>query len=429
MNPAGAILDLPLQIPVQGGRGEEVAFLDRAVSIAEYIRAEAVPVKGGDVAWFTPPPAEGRPRRALDPHLYSGTVGVVYFLAALNHLRGTAEYRDLALRGIAPLRRKIADLTADAERAAQNQVPVGGLVGVGSFIYGLVRAAKWLDEPAMIGDAQRAMRLLPPARIRGDDQLDVVRGCAGTILGLLALDEVAPGPNADGVTPMDLAWTCAEYLLGQRVSHDGGPRAWPCEGRAPRTGFAHGAAGTSYALLRMAERTGARELREAGLEGFAFERRLYDHEKRTWWDPPYDRFLQLHSWCFGAPGMALSRLVLLGSDADGAELRAELAETLDITATYPDEPVDHLCCGNLGRTEVLVSAARALGEPALLAPARGLALRAIQRAPGEEDFGLIPPGDVPVLRHSLWRGVAGIGYALLRLVDADGRLPSPLCME
>lgn len=402
-------------------------LVNRALSIAGYIRNEAVTANHGEAVWFTPPPAPGRLRRALDPHLYSGTMGVVYFLAALDHVRGTSEYRDLILRGTAPLRRKIVELAADAERAERNRVPVGGLVGIGSFIYGLVRVGQWLGDPTMLTDAHLATRLLTRERIQADDQLDVVRGCAGAILALLALDEVAPGPNAGGHTPLDLAWICADHLMERRVSHGDTPRAWPIEGRSPRTGFAHGAAGTGYALLRMFARTGAEPLRGAALEAFAFERRLYDAGRRTWWDPPYDRFLQLHSWCFGAPGMVLSRLQALGME-DGAELQAELAEALDITVTYHDEPVDHLCCGNLGRADILLSAARTLNCAELLDAARALAQRAIARAPTEEDFGLIPPGTVPVLRLSLFRGVAGIGYVLLRLAHPD-RLPSPLCME
>jgi lantibiotic modifying enzyme len=40
----------------------------------------------------------------------------------------------------------------------------------------------------------------------------------------------------------------------------------------------------------------------------------------------------------------------------------------------------------------------------------------------------MPPGTAPVLRLSLFRGVAGMGYTLVRL-SHPGRLPTPLAMQ
>lgn len=408
-------------------RSHATPLLDRARSIAAHIRQQAVGTPNGDVVWLLDPIGPDSRPATLDPHLYSGSVGVAFFLAAVDHVQGTSEYRELVLRSTAPLQRKIASLAEDAERVRRSRIPIGGLVGIGSFIYGLVRIGQWTSEPDLVDAAHQATRLLTPERLRSDDQLDLVRGCAGTLLALLTLDKATPGLNDDGHTPLDLAWTCAEHLLERRVGPAGTPRAWPCEGASPRTGVAHGASGISHALLRMFARTGAEPLRAAALEGFAFERRMYDASKRNWWDARYGRPLQLQSWCFGAPGVALMRLHALAT-VDDAELREDLAVALDITREHRNEPVDHVCCGNMGRADILASAALVLGEPALLDDARALAGRVLERAPTEAEFGLIPPGTAPLLRLSLFRGVAGIGYTLLRLTYPD-RLPSALSMQ
>lgn len=402
-------------------------LFQRALSIAAYLRRSAVATRGGDVVWLMPAVEEGGPRSPMDPHLYSGSTGVAYFLAALDHLRGTDEHRDTVVRAMAPLRRKIGELADDPARAAGSRAPIGGLVGMGAWIYGLVRIGEWTGERGMVDDALRASTLVTAGRIHADDQYDVTRGAAGALLAMLALDAAGAGAAEDGRTPLDVANACAGFLLEKRTSHEGSPRAWWVGNEPPRNGFAHGASGIACALLRLHERTGDPALREAALEGFAYERHLWDPAERNWWDPHYGRFLQLQSWCFGAPGTLLARLEALRT-ADTPEVRGDLADTLSRTAEYPDEPVDHFCCGNFGRAEILATAAEVLGDDSLLHAAREIAARSITRAPTDDDFGFMPPGTAPVLRLSLFRGLAGMAYALTRL-SHPGRLPTPLSMQ
>ncbi len=399
----------------------------RALSMAESLRRQAVGVRGGDAVWLMPPADAESPRSPMDPHLYSGSTGVAYFLAALDHVRGTDESREVILRTTAPLRRRINELADDPARAAAVRAPIGGLVGIGAWIYGLVRIGEWTGERGMVEDAHRASLLITPGRIAADDQYDVTRGAAGTLLAMLALDSAGAGAAADGRTPLDIAGACAAYLLEKRAPHEGSPRAWWVGNDPPRNGFAHGASGIACALLRLHERTGDPALRQAALEGFDYERHLWSPAERNWWDPHYDRFLQLQSWCFGAPGTLLARLEALRT-ADTPEVRADLADVLSRTVEYPDEPVDHFCCGNFGRAEILATAAEVLGDDSLLQAGRDIALRSITRAPGDDGFGFMPPGTAPVLRLSLFRGIAGMGYALTRLTH-PGRLPTPLTME
>jgi lantibiotic modifying enzyme len=402
--------------------------MDRALRIAESLRRQAVILRAtGDAVWLMDAFLPGEKRRPMDPHLYSGSTGVAYFLAALDHLRGTDENRDVVLRSTAPLRRRIGELAGDPARAAAVRAPVGGMVGIGAWIYGLVRIGGWLGERGMIDDARRASTLLTEARIAADDQLDVTRGAAGAILALLALDAADGGPAEDGRTPLEAARACAAHLLANRAAHEGSPRAWWVDGQPPRNGFAHGASGIATALLRLHERTGEPAYRDAALEGLEYERHLWDAAERNWWDPHYDRFLQLQSWCFGAPGTLLARLEALRTAAT-PEVRADLDDVLRLTAEYPDEPVDHFCCGNFGRAEILETAAEVLDAPELREAARAIALRAIARAPRDEDFGYMPPGTAPVLRHSLLRGVAGMGFAMARL-SRPGILPTPLTLQ
>ena len=78
-----------------------------------------------------------------------------------------------------------------------------------------------------------------------------------------------------------------------------------------------------------------------------------------------------------------------------------------------------VCCGEMGRAEVLLEAARYLNRPELEVLAR-------QRASCVA-AGLLPADERPFI-PGFFQGSAGIGYGLLRLIAPD-RLPSILLWE
>lgn len=397
-------------------------LLRRAAGIGAEVRAQAVERGDGSLTWMAPA-RDGAAARPLDPHLYGGTSGIALFLAALDHARGTTEHADAVRRAMAPLRRTLAGLRADPGRAASLRLPAGGVVGIGSWIYALLRIGTWLGDEAMLGDAHAATVLLTPARIAADEQLDVVKGAAGTILALLALDAADPSANADGETPLALAARCGAHLLARRVATPAGPRAWPCSPAGPLTGHAHGASGIGHALMRLFARTGDPALRLAALEGFAFERTLYLPGAGDWWDPRFERPHALNAWCYGAPGMALAR----AAARDDADASADLDTMLAIVRDRGDDAVDHLCCGTMGRADVLLTLSRELGDAGHAAAAHTLARRVLRHADRRGAFALLPGEAAQGSALGLFSGTAGIGYALLRL--ARPALPSLLCLD
>ena len=392
----------------------ESSFLAVAREIAARLRETSVRVKGGSVTWLSPEATAER-LVPLGPHLYDGTAGISLFLAAMESAQGDGDWGELSRQAIFPLRRRLGDLAAAPDRAGRVRLGIGGLSGLGAFIYTFVSVGQLLGEPALIQEAHGLLSLFTPERIAQDEHLDVVLGSAGAILALLALDRVSPGPGPDGRTPAEVASECAAHLLGKRISWTGGPRAWPPgPGQTPLSGLAHGAAGVCLALLRLYKRTGRADLWEAAREGLAFERSLYSPGQRNWRDMrvPEVRFLDM--WCHGAPGIALARLGALDV-ADDPAIRAEIAAALDRTRALPLSQEDHLCCGNLGRAEILARASQILDDPDLLVAARTIAGQVLERSRRQGGFGL-PHGSETV--PSLFKGIAGIGYSFLSLTTA-----------
>jgi len=355
----------------------------------------------------------------LGPDLYQGTSGIALFLAAFQHVTGDPAFAELAAAALTPVRRR---LRSPAAPALLDEGGIGGAVGAGALLYTLVRVAGWLDDPGWLEDAEIVARLLTPARIAGDSVLDLMGGAAGALLGLLAYYE-ATGATA----AREQAAQCGQHLLARQVASPAGPPAWPTLGGALLTGFSHGAAGIAYACLRLYARIPDPAYLDAARAGIAYEQAVFVPAAGNWPDlrlPVGAQPTFMNTWCHGAPGIGLGRIAGLPL-LDTPAIRAEIEAALQSTLASKLHGVDHLCCGNFGRIEVLLTAGRQLARPALVATAHEWAARLVARADQAGGFYFAPelPPDIAV--PGFFRGTAGVGYELLRLAYPD-QLPAVL---
>jgi lantibiotic modifying enzyme len=400
-----------------------------AVLVADHLWSHARRTPKGNVIWLDPASAlkPDQPVVPLGPHLYGGVTGVLLFLAALEHVTGGLGQREDLLQALRQVRRPLAQLASDPDGARQVPASLGGFAGLGAHIYSFLLLGRWLGMPELRDEAAAIAALITPERIAADEGLDVLGGCAGAVLALLHLDRATDGASHGGATPLERAVACGEHLLERRISVDGLPRAWPVNGQPPTCSFAHGATGIAYALLRLFERTGDRRFRDAAEEGLAFERHFYDPEQGNWRVPSSPEPSFITSWCHGAPGIALGRLRMLNL-FDGPEDLRELRGALEATARSPEAARDFLCCGDMGKADVLLDAYEVLAEDRFLAAAEGIAARVVAR--GHDAGGCyrwFAPGD-DRFSPSFFRGAAGVGYALLRLARPSS-LPCVLALE
>jgi type 2 lantibiotic biosynthesis protein LanM len=398
--------------------GEDAALLDGehalslASAIATSLRERAIPVTGG-FTWIHSEFRAAQERYLLlpvDHGLYSGCAGIALFLSMLARTAGDSAAAALALSALGPLRRK---LWSEGERLA-DVIGLGTSSGLGGLVYALVRCHELLLAPHLLEDSQRAASLITSERLAADRCLDVSGGTAGALLGLLSLYHTTRDPGA-----LERAAMCGAHLLKRRTAGKNGLRAW-CSGPAPiLAGFAHGAAGISYALLRLHQVIGDAALREAAEEAIACEDALYSAEAWEGWldlRPLSDgesRRPPMAGWCSGAPGIGLARLGTL-QVLDTSAVRRDIERTLVVTRWAGAAGVDTLCCGSLGRTELYATAARRLSRPELHAEARRHLASIVDRAAREGHWRLSPglPQDIYV--PGFFQGIAGIGYALLR---------------
>jgi type 2 lantibiotic biosynthesis protein LanM len=398
------------------------ALEETALAIAGQIARRALRLPGNGVTWMAPQYLPGVERYQFQPcgfDLYDGASGTALFLAAVEHVTGGAGFREVILSATEPLRHALRSQGARTAR----MLGIGGVSGLGSLVYALTNISRFLQEPHLLEDAQLAAHLITDESLASDQALDVSAGSAGALLGLLVLYDLVRDQ-----TILDRAIACGRHLLESRIESPAGPRAWPTLSDRLLTGFAHGAAGIAYALLRLFAATSDEIYREAAEEGIAYEDSLFVHESGNWPDLRTDaQPAYMTSWCHGAPGIGLARAGGLPW-LDTGSIRADITAAMQTTQRVGLAGQDHLCCGNLGRAECLLTAAEALEVPEWAEIAWAHANQVTARAQQTEGYFLFPCGPSKVDTPSFFRGTAGIGYTLLRLAH-PGKLPCTLLWD
>lgn len=400
-------------------------LLQKAEAIAQEIEARCLRDTAGNVNWIGfgyVPNAERFQFQPLGFSLYDGSCGVALFLAAVAHVTGSTHWSNLAMDALQSLRTVLQ--TSDnlfAQKFAR-RIGIGGATGIGSIIYSLVKISQFLSNAALLEDAQLAAKLITPELIAADQQLDVIGGAVGAILGLLSLYQ-----QTGEARVLDKAIGCGQHLLAYRVNEHEQPKAWKTIAQQPLTGFSHGAAGIAYALLRLYAVTKDQDYLQAAEEGIAYERSVFSTAAANWPDLRQHQPRFMVTWCHGAPGIAISRLGSL-SIYHTEEIYEDVEVALQTTQKYGLQGVDHLCCGNFGRIEVLLVAAQKLSRPQLLETAQKKAAWVVARADKLSAYQLFNNLPNSLYNPGFFQGTAGIGYELLRLAYPEV-LPALLLWE
>jgi len=135
-------------------------LIESAIAIAEDIQAEAIRGADGSATWVTLgfEPATELPRlEAMRVALYDGRCGIALFLAALHHMTGERDLRDLALAALKPLREQLAD---PGPASFHPRLPLGGTNGLGAFVYAFARVGRFLSMEELVEEAGRMAELV-----------------------------------------------------------------------------------------------------------------------------------------------------------------------------------------------------------------------------------------------------------------------------
>ncbi|MFJ7148963.1 type 2 lanthipeptide synthetase LanM family protein [Streptomyces sp. NPDC100445] len=353
----------------------------------------------GDRAWrFGPAGAD----------LGHGYPGPALFLAELAAHTGEERYAETARQALSPLPALLERLAAEPEDRAA--VGPGAFAGLGGIAYTLARTSALMDDPELAGWADHAAELV--SAVVEFDTATEARDAAGAADGFRGEVRAGGAGLAEGTAGGLAALLAVHGTTGSAAARHG---AVLCAERltdrplpaAP--GFAEGAAGVGWALLRFAAAGGGGRYERAGLAALhhaARSARAAAHTEPT--------------WCRGLPGIALAVADSPAALAD-PELTGLTGHAVDELAAAGPLPGHALCHGESGVLELLGHLTE-FGARELLDHRASALAATLDRAgpvcgtPG----GLAVPG--------LLTGLSGIGLGLLRLGSA-GRTASTLLLQ
>ena len=341
--------------------------------------------------------------------LYGGVPGVALFLAYLGEVAGEVRYTTLARAATTTVRCQVA-------RGRASITSIGGFDGWGGVIYVLAHLAALWGEPALYAEAEALVGPLH-ALIEKDEYLDIIKGAAGGIGGLLSLYRCTRSEHA-----LAVAIRCGDWLI-QRAQPQVHGLGWATKlelsGR-PLAGFSHGAAGMAWALVELAaaDRRGAfprsgvgsHHLRAQPVLARSGELARSARSRGAGGAGDDGRAKFRSAWCHGAPGIGLARLRLL-SHLDTSETRSEIDVALQTTLARGFGDNHSLCHGDLGNLELLLQAGQVLPNPQWKLRTGRIASMILESI---ETRGWVCGVPLGAETPGLMTGLAGIGYGLLR---------------
>jgi type 2 lantibiotic biosynthesis protein LanM len=396
-------------------RDADGSLIDAAEWVADALLSRAERTADG-LAWRYRPQTGGPGWR--DHHLYDGSTGPGVFFSALAAVTGESRWDSVARDVLAPIRAHADRFPLETLPADE---PIGGSNGLGSVVYGLTVVAALGGDRSWF-DLARRLAAAIPARLTPSGAFDVVNGSAGAVLALMALHDVTGDPQV-----LAAARACGQHLIDREVPAGPAEGCWPSDDGVRLIGFAHGTAGVAAALARLSVVTGERAFAQAARRAYRFVRRRHLQGSGNWpiaaaGDGSAAGGM-MNGWCHGAPGIALSAIVAAGARPSPAISRG-IESALRSVVPWQPASADHVCCGALGRADVLLVAGEQFGRADAVEAARALAMRVVDRARRRGHFKLSGVGtDYRVFDPGFFQGLSGIGYQLLRLARPSG-LPS-----
>lgn len=382
----------------EGESYQSPADTDVAKAIYHKIIQQSVPENNCEFGWLKRrrTPEDQLELAPMQEELYNGRLGIAVFCAMLvettdvSHARSTAQ--------------ELADQAVDAYRdnIGWQSDNIGLAGGVGSYIYGFTLLGRYLDSKYYQTATAIADKVTEDT-IAEAEEGELMSGVGGLCLALLALYS-----DTKKKQYRDKAIVCGEYLCKHHTFSDSD------RSEGPLTGFAHGIAGIQYTLEQVQkyaphERPRFREVIEQldSYKAKEFNPSVSNWPDRRSYGPEFT-----DSWCHGRAGIVQALLASPFDRQAGDE--APIEQCVDSIDATVDGHTDQLCCGNAGRAVTLTEAAIQLDNPSYQTKAVQLMDAILGRQEQQGYFEL--EAHSPRLQNvSLFQGLAGIGYAALRL--------------
>lgn len=379
-------------------------YLEEATSIFETIMELSVTVSGRPYWVVNDIASMSTGVRICDNSLYEGKCGLAVFFGALYKATGDNKYKTATI--------DLIKTCYDEFSYRASKTPVGALDGIGGLGLSLAVLSEYLHMPELL---QRGYGIvtLDTIDFGKTESTDYMHGLAGYITVLSRF--YANFPIKSHIIE------AANRLTALRSEY-GGFNAWiQKSSNNPILGLAHGTSGIAMALALAYQQTGNAGYLSYSSDAVDYENHFYD-PANGW--PDFRRALDdkreyMCGFCSGAPGIGLSRLNMLGISKNlDAVLLNDIEKAIIHSRNFTIQRWDHLCCGNAGRIDLLVSAGKKLNRVELLTEAGQLLSWMVAHKKHCGHYQLLN-AEANLQAAGLFTGLAGIGYEMLRMAYAE----------
>lgn len=401
-------------------------YLQEAIRIGDQLLTATVRGDHG-VSWKTPDlDADGAVAWGKSEDLYTGASGIALFLTALYRETADKKYLHAAVDAMSWIDWYCKQHLTD------NYALISGRMGV-SFTY--LKLYEATSQKVFLAKALHhatgSLSFLTAPHVN-----DFINGISGTTLGLLHLYAATNEPWVLGYIQKYVD----RLLYSAHVDKAG--LYWDSYYTEvqPLCGFSHGPSGIGFVFLELGNYFNNPAFYQVADKAFAYEDQYFDKSLGNWPDFRLDMFTKskadefetefkegnthifedakdTNAWCHGAVGIGMARLRALSLYKDAA-YKQDVKRALDKTVRTSSHSFT-LCHGNAGNADLFLEYYLQHGDKAAQHSAVLIATRAIEQRKLEGTYasGLPYTAEDASEDLSLFNGVAGIGYFMLRIAN------------
>lgn len=361
----------------------------------------------------------------LEDTYYSGTWGVLLFHSAYSRLKQDSVLKQEVLEKI----NELTEVYFDNDDQSI-YLDLGIAQGVAGVLKCLMCIAKILECDELYRKAEKIALQVKPEFVLRCKESDFFGGLAGFIYSCSELYF-----NTQNKELINIIRISADEL-SKRATQYKNISLWQTSMEYyPITGLAHGQSGYSVAMASAYKVLGGDKYLKLLNGVIEYEETAYDATENNWLD--YRKFNVarrqqdtseqynkrfMYGCCAGAPGIGMSRLILkhLLGNTDMFDAVIERVKTFCIKEKIVGN--DSFCCGSTGWIDFLIELSIKRNDTSILDEAMKIGTAIIPDKSGS-DYVLSNLKEIYDI--AFFKGLSGIGYQMIRLLDADN-IPSPI---
>lgn len=346
--------------------------------------------------------------------LYNGNAGLALYFIYLSRVSKEKKYLEYAYETLNPMIKTINSIDPDSTFLIG---PYNGLSGHLYTIHKLFEDTRDLGLLAYIRTIIELMQLL----YKRDRTYDIIGGSGGALKVIMTLLK-------SKVYDVDVNISLLKLLekitinLCKRCTVIGEERiAWECmehKGIA-FTGYAHGVSGILASLYLSNTVLHNEFVQKTVIKALNYERKLFNPEKKNWAANNMENKYSC-GWCHGAPGILLSKSILIENGYKDSSINKEIEDAISTTIKCGFGNNICLCHGDIGNLEILKRISKVLDLEEL-----NIQCDYVYGNLFDKVYEHICK--VKVLPVGIMLGSAGVGVAALQSIS--DKIPSVLALE